>query len=167
MLSLHDNEHGKVKYGDIEWHEDRLPKYMKNMNVGRCWAASSWRCGIGAAYSGTSTCKLYLKFKMQQTFSAHRLFLRFASNSPLASKETKLGHQMRRAEFHSTQLSSHCSQLMLPQPLKAVMERECFGAVRLDNIAHSRDRICRCDRISVTARKVPSVQTFSCRTTGF
>lgn len=53
---------------------------------------------------------------------------------------------------------------MLPRPLKAITHRECFVAVWLGNIAHSRDRICKWDKISVTARKVPSVQTFSCCT---
>lgn len=92
---------------------------------------------------------------------------RIPSAVTLTPKKTKLGHQMRPAEFHSTQISYHCSQAMLPLLLKAIIHSKCSVAMGLGNIAHSRDRICKWDKISVTAREVPSVQTFSCRTTGF
>lgn len=48
---------------------------------------------------------------------------------------------MRRAEFHSTQISNHCSQTMSALPLKATACGKYFVVLQLDNIAHSRDRI--------------------------
>lgn len=87
-------------------------------------------------------------------YALHRIL----SAETLTPQKTKRGHQMRRAEFHSTQISYRCSQAMI--------RWECFRAVWLGNIAHSRDRICKWDKISVMASKVPPVQTFSGHTTG-
>lgn len=95
-------------------------------------------------------------------YALHRIL----SAETLTPQKTKRGHQMRRAEFHSTQISYRCSQAMLPRPLKAMIRGECFLAVWLGNIAHRRDRICKWDKISVTASKVPPVRSVSCRTTG-
>lgn len=67
--------------------------------------------------------------------------------------------EVRHAEFHSTQISYRCS-------LKAMIHTECCAAVWLGNISHSRNKICKWGKISVTAKKMPSVQTFSRRTTG-